>query len=141
MTETATSPGTYRHQAMAEVSADELFDFVTELGNLPRYFPAITHATHEQGNEYHVEAVVHGKPVSGKAWMDSDRGARSMRWGSEGPNDYHGELQITSAGADSAEIAIILHTTRAGGPGVDDGLRDAVANLTRTVAADVKGNR
>jgi hypothetical protein len=98
MTETATSPGTYRHQTIAEVSADELFEFVTELGNLPRYFPAITQASHEQGNEYHVEAVVHGRSASGRAWMESDREARSMRWGSEGPDDYHGELQITPTG-------------------------------------------
>jgi hypothetical protein len=136
MSETATWPGTYRHQASADVSADTLFAFVSELSNLPRYFPAITEATPRRGNEVHVEAVVHGRPVSGEAWMGTDPEERARRWGSECPNDYHGELRITPARAGSSELAITLHTTRAGGPSVDDGLRGAVLTLTRTAVAD-----
>jgi hypothetical protein len=56
------------------------------------------------GEEVHVVAEVEGTRREGEAWMAVDDAQRTLRWGSEGPNSYHGELQVAPA-ASGAEVA------------------------------------
>ncbi|MFL6119526.1 SRPBCC family protein [Actinophytocola sp.] len=128
---------TYTHTADADVSADVLFRFLADPRNLPRYFPQMTAAEPEGGESVHVEAEVHGHHVDGEAWVRPDESARRLAWGAEGPDDYHGELQIDEAGAGRSRITVALHSVReTAGDEVQKGLEQTVAALAQAATAD-----
>jgi hypothetical protein len=127
----------YQHTATADVDADELFAFLSHPENLPRYFPEMKVAEPRAGDNVHVEAEVHGERVASEAWLHTDPATRSLTWGAEGPDDYHGELRVTEAGPASSEITVTLHSVReAGADEVQQGLERTVAAMTHAVAAD-----
>lgn len=60
---------------------------------------------------------------------------RRVEWGSEGPNDYHGALEVGADADGGATVRVRLHTTRVpdGDPDVAAGLEDTVATIKRLV--------
>ncbi|MFK0247168.1 SRPBCC family protein [Amycolatopsis azurea] len=127
----------YSHTATIEMPADDLFTFLREPRNLPRYFPQMTQAEPEGGDAVHVEADVHGEHVEGEAWLKVDEGSRSLRWGAQGPHDYQGELSIEDSGPDTCRLTVTLHSVRdADDEEVQRGLEETVAALAHTATAD-----
>ncbi|KZB82966.1 SRPBCC family protein [Amycolatopsis regifaucium] len=127
----------YSHTATIDMPAAELFAFLREPRNLPRYFPQMTQAEPEGGDAVHVEADVHGQHVEGEAWLKVDEKSRSLRWGAQGPHDYQGELAIEDAGPASSRLTVTLHSVRdAEDEEVQRGLEETVAALAHTAAAD-----
>ena len=120
--------GEYKHSAKVKAASDTLFD----VRNLPKYMNRMTSAESTGKDEVHVTANVHGKEVAGKAEFHVDRAAKKLRWSSEGPNDYHGELSVTGVG-DSSEVTVHIHTTRAEGREIEEGVRKTVDNIVRLV--------
>ncbi|TDC50028.1 SRPBCC family protein [Jiangella ureilytica] len=128
---------TYTHSAEADIAAGTLFAFLAEPTNLPRYFPQMTAAEPRGGQSVHVEADVHGEHVGSEAWIRSDPAERTLSWGAEGPDDYHGELRIDEVAAGRSRITVNLHSVReAEGEEVQEGLERTVAALTQVATAD-----
>lgn len=124
-------------QATATVHATEgaLFDYLSQVGNLPDYFARMTSAAPGDGEEVHTTAQLpDGQQVEGDAWFRVDAGAHRIEWGSEGPHDYRGSLEVTATGGTS-EVAVRVHTTRVpdGDGAVQQGLDDTVATIKRLV--------
>lgn len=124
-------------QATTTVDADEnaLFDYLSQVSNLPHYFSRMTSAEPGDGREVHTTArLPDGQEVEGDAWFTVDHDARRIEWGSEGANDYHGSLDITGS-ATGAEVRANLHTTRVGDgdSGIERGLEDTLATIKRLV--------
>lgn len=128
---------TYTHTAEADVPADTLFRFLADPRNLPRYFPQMTAAEPEGGDTVHVEAEVHGQHVEGEAWVRPDMSTHRLEWGAEGPDDYHGELQVREVEPGRSRLTVSLHSVRqADGDEVQEGLEQTVAALAQAAAAD-----
>ncbi|WET76462.1 SRPBCC family protein [Amycolatopsis sp. QT-25] len=127
----------YRHTATIEMPADDLFRFLREPRNLPRYFPQLSAAEPQGGNAVHVEADVHGEHVEGEAWLKVDEGNRSLRWGAQGPHDYQGELSVEDDSPNACRLTVTLHSVRdADDEEVQRGLEETVAALAHTATAD-----
>jgi hypothetical protein len=125
----------FQAAATVEAGQDALFAFLSEVGNLPRYFPRMTFATPGEGEEVRTGAdLPGGQHVEGRAWFRVDSDAHRIEWGSEGPNSYHGSLEVDGS-AGSPEIRVRLHTTRVsdGDDEVRQGLVDTLANIKRLV--------
>lgn len=128
---------TYTHTAEADVPADVLFRFLADPTNLPRYFPQMTSAEPEGGDTVHVEAEVHGDHVEGEAWVRSDESARRLEWGAEGPDDYHGELEVEEVAPGRCRITVALHSVRDVDSHVmQEELEQTVAALAQAATAD-----
>ena len=109
--------------------AAAVFDYLSDIGNLPDYFSRLTSARPGDGEEILTTAKMpDGTEVQGDAWFRVDQSAQRLEWGSEGPSDYHGSLDVTAAG-DGAEVEVRVHTTR-----VDDGNQLAQDSITETLA-------
>ncbi|WP_215543948.1 SRPBCC family protein [Amycolatopsis sp. CA-230715] len=134
--------GTYRHTATADLPADDVFAYLRDPRNLPRFFPQMTEAEPTGGGEAHVEADVGGKHVEGEAWLRADEARRRLEWGAD-DDDYHGELEVAESSPGSCEITVVLHTERAEGGEIQRALEETVAALTHTAVAetDVDGAR
>ena len=74
---------------------DRTFDYLSDVGNLPRYMDSMTSAARTGPEEVHVTAEVPDQGTEeGEAWFRTDPTTRRVEWGSEGSSDYHGWLQV-----------------------------------------------
>ena len=72
------------------------------------------------------------RTVEGDAWFEVDDTDKTLAWGSEGPNDYHGRLTVAERGT-GARISVHLSTNRAAGGEIQDGLEQTLDNIRRLV--------
>jgi uncharacterized membrane protein len=129
--------GDFTGSTTVDVPPDALFDYLSDVGNLPDYFTRMTSAQRIDGREVHTTArMPDGQEVEGDAWFTVDDGSQRIEWGSEGPNDYHGYVDVTPSGEGSS-VEVHLHTTRVGDGDsqVDDGIRETLANIKRQAEA------
>lgn len=120
-----------------DASPEDLFAFLSDVGNLPRYFARMKTAEPAEGNAVHTTAELpDGSHVEGEAWFEVDRNAQHLSWGAEGPNDYHGSLDVSAAERGST-VQVTLHTNRveAGDHEVQQGL-DSTLDTIRTLVED-----
>ncbi len=124
--------GDYEADERIRVTADQLFDYLSDVANLPRYFPRMTSAEAVEGEEaVHVTAKTpDGHEVEGEAWFKVDRENKTLAWGSEGPNKYHGHLTVTGVGENSA-VAVTVSTTRAEGHQIQEGVDQTVETIKK----------
>lgn len=126
--------GDYKHSQEVDAPAGRLFDYLCDVRNLPRYFSAMTSAEPTGGDAVRVVADLGGTTREGEAWFRADRERRRLEWGSEGPNDYHGYLDVTGDGTTSA-VTVFLHTERHDSGEIDQGIMDTLAAVGRLVEA------
>lgn len=122
-----------------EASETVLFDFLSDVGNLPRYFARMTSASPGQGEEVHTTATLpDGTQVEGDAWFRVDDAAKHLAWGAEGESSYHGYLDVTGQDERSSSVEVHLHTTRveAGDPQVQQGVDQTLASIKHLVEAE-----
>ncbi len=126
----------YERSTTVEAEADALFDYLSDVGNLPRYFSRMTGAEPAGGEAVHVTAEIdeggEHKEVGGEAWFRVDDVARTIRWGSEGPNEYRGELEVSGEG-ETSEVTVRLHTMRDEEGEIEPELERTLANVKRLV--------
>ena len=133
----------YSRSTVIDASPDELFEYLSKVENLPKYFASVTEAHSVTGDKVHITAEPQpgeeGPPekVEAEATFEVDAEQRAIRWGSEGPHDYHGELQVIPAG-DRAKVEVTLHTQH-DDDGIDDGIDDTLRKIQEQVAAGRAG--
>ena len=87
--------------------ADAVFRFVSDVKNLPRYLPTV-HQAHAEGRErVALDGVADGHPYHSDGWFKAEPDARRLRWGSDGENDYAGQLEVTPS-SNSAKVTCTL---------------------------------
>lgn len=142
--------GDYERSTTVDVPVDDLFEFLSRVENLPRYMDRMTQAHSLAGDEVSVEARIEPgdvgadasddgeRTVRGEAWFRIDADNRSLSWGSEGPHDYSGELEVRPEGAGST-VTVRLHTTHEA-EGIEDGIDQTLANIQRIAGSDPEVN-
>jgi carbon monoxide dehydrogenase subunit G len=126
----------YQGTRVVRADADALFAFLSRVDNLPKYFPRITSAEQSDDEAVEVTAVIDPpgedeQTVTSEAWFRVDDERQQIEWGSEGPNDYQGDLEVTSEGDDS-RVSLSLHTD-ASHPGIQESLEETLATIARLV--------
>lgn len=124
--------GDYERSTTVAAPPGVLFDYLSDVGNLPHYFAAMKTAEPGEGNEVHTVAEVDGHRVEGDAWFTAEDGSRSMRWGSEGENDYAGELSVAGDG-DGSRVTVKLHSSHGEPEKIESGLEETLAAIKRNV--------
>lgn len=113
------------------VPTTALFGYLSDVANLPKYFSRMTSAQPGQGEEVRTTAKMpDGTEVQGDAWFRVDEQAQRIEWGSEGPSEYSGYLDVRPSG-DGSEVEVHLHTTRVepGDSEVQAGVEETLANI------------
>jgi hypothetical protein len=96
----------HTRSASFDAPADRLFDYLSDIENLPRYFDSMTSAEPAEDDAVRTTANVDGQKVEGEAWFRVDDDARRIEWGSEGPNDYSGWLRVAD-GNDGGHLRMV----------------------------------
>ncbi len=107
-----------------------VFDYVSEVANLPRYFDSMTSAEATGPEEVHVTAEVpDGGHQEGTAWFRVDEERRRLEWGSERTSSYSGWLEVGPDG-DGSEVRLGITMER---DDEDDGIGRTLDNLRRQI--------
>lgn len=124
--------GDHERSTTVDATPGQLFDYLSDVANLPHYFAAMVSAEPTGGDQVHTVAEVDGHRVEGDAWFTAEDGSRTMRWGSPGPNDYSGELSVAAEGSGS-RVTVRLHTSHGDTDTVDQGLDQTLVTIRRNV--------
>lgn len=128
--------GDYQRGQDVNAPADQLFDFLADVANLPRYFTSMTSAEPAEGDAVHVVASEHGRTHDAEAWFRVDAANRHLDWGSQGPSNYHGQLDVVGD-ATSSRVTVSLHTERADADAdsqnIEAGIRETLASIKSLV--------
>ena len=124
--------GDYEQSRDVNAPAQALFDYLADVRNMPRYFSSMTSAEPAEGEAVQVTAVVDGKEREGEAWFKVDRDRMHLDWGSEGPNNYHGRLDVTGDDA-ASRVLVALHTDNVEDQRIDQGLTETLDEVQRLV--------
>jgi hypothetical protein len=133
--------GNYESSTTVRMSPSELFEYLSDVENLPAYLPSLTSARRIGSDKVAVTAHIDppGGPeqdVRGEAWIKVKQAGRTLEWGAPGPNDYHGELDVDPGpDAGRSKLTVRVHTVRVEGQELQDGVDDAVQAIARAVEA------
>lgn len=128
---------TYTRETRVGVEAQAAYAYLSDVQNLPAYFPRITEAKATSGDEVETTAVIEPpgedkQTVHGTAWFKQDDAGQAISWGSEGPNDYHGEIDVDEDGSDRSVVRFTLHT-ESGHPGIEESIDETLATIRTTL--------
>jgi len=106
----------YEQSKAIAAPANEVFAWVSDVENLPKYLPPIKDAGIEgsasEGNPGERVKMLVEIPDRGEfeseGYFDMDAEARTMRWGAETERDYSGRLTVAEAGDGQSEVTVHL---------------------------------
>lgn len=133
--------GTYEQSIAVAVPPARLYAYLSDVDNLPEYMPRITQAhAVDDGEAVDVTARIdpegeEPQTVHGEAWLRVREEGRGLEWGSQGPNDYHGELDVDAADDGGSTLIVRLHRTHGGRPG-RSALREVVDQVKTLAERD-----
>jgi uncharacterized membrane protein len=131
--------GDYDDSITVNAPPERLFTYLADVGNLPRYLPRLREVTPLENGEFRVSARIDpdGQPerdVQGTAWMRVVAEGKRLEWGAEGPNNYHGSLNVEPGEVGgTARLTVTLHTEHAEGKQIQDGLAETLAGIRANV--------
>lgn len=125
--------GDYEKSQDVAAPAQQLFDYLSDVRNLPKYMNSMTSAEPADGEAVHTTAEVDGQTVEGEAWFRVDQDARRLEWGSEGNSGYRGALDVT--GDTISTVTVSLHTEEVESERITQGLLETLSEIKRLVEA------
>ena len=96
----------YHQSKKVQASADDVFDFVADIKNLPKYLPTVQKASPQQGERIQVEGEAGGHHYKSDGYFRVDKENRRLEWGSDGENNYSGSLEVKEAGDAASEVGV-----------------------------------
>ena len=132
--------GDYTSTTTVRIAPDKLFDYLSDVTNLPTYLPQMTSARPAGGDRVDVTAHIEppGQPerdVEGEAWVKVKEAGRTLEWGAPGPHDYHGELDVDAADDGASTLTLRLHTEHVDGPDLQHAVDETVQGLRSNLEA------
>lgn len=98
----------FKQTRSMQASAEEVFDFVTDLDNLPLYLPTVHRATPQGEDRIRIQGEAAGKGYDDTGYFQVDRDNRRMEWGSDGDSGYSGWLHVQERDLGTCEVLVEL---------------------------------
>jgi len=101
-----------RHYSRSQefaVPADQVFAFISDVGNLPKYLPPITSAEALPDEQVRLQGEVphHGK-IDGQGYFRVQKERKRMEWGANVGRDYSGSLTVADTGDGRSAMTVEL---------------------------------
>jgi len=91
----------YEYSVTIHSDADTVFDFVSDVRNMPKYMPTLDSAETEGPEKVHMHGEVRGHEYDADGELHIDKAARKLQWRSDSRSHYTGWLEVKPSGADS----------------------------------------
>lgn len=133
----------YTSTVSIDVSAERLWAYLSDVENLPEYLPQMTAANQTGDDTVEVTAQIDpsdspAREVQGEAWFTTESDGKTLTWGSEGPNNYRGQLDIDPRGQNTCDLTVTINSERAKGDDVQAGVQRTAEGI-KTAAESKQG--
>ena len=106
----------YEQKQIVAAPANEVFAWVSDVENLPKYLPPIKDAGIEgpaaegsPGERVRMQVEIPDRgEFESEGYFDVDADGRTMRWGAESDRDYSGWLTVSEIGDGESEVTVHL---------------------------------
>jgi carbon monoxide dehydrogenase subunit G len=102
----------YEQSEIIHASPDMVFEFVSDVRNLPKYLPTVDRAEPQGPDRVSLHGKANGREYTSDGHFHADRNAKRIEWGSDGENRYSGALQVTPSGGGSQVTVHIVYAPR-----------------------------
>jgi hypothetical protein len=102
--------GEFRGRISIGQPAAEVFGFLSDPGNMPRYLPTVRKAELQGPGRILMEGEADGHAYRDEGWLKLEADALRMRWGSGRVPDYEGMLEVLPV-AQGSEVSLRLSIT------------------------------
>ena len=136
--------GEYSDTLTVDAPAAQVFDFVADIKNMPKYLPTTKQASDAGPERVHVEGSAGGHDYVAEGYLRPDREALRMEWGAD-EGYYKGSMDLDDQGGGKTEVTIRISLLGAppgaperpdGGPDdsdVREGLRKGLESIRNHV--------
>lgn len=98
----------YQRSRRIQASPDDVFAFVTDIGNLPTYVPTIQSVETIGDGRIRLHGKVGDSTFDDEGWFRVDHNQRGLEWGAE-THDYHGWMTVAAADDDADATQVVTH--------------------------------
>lgn len=131
---------THTSSVQINVSAEHLWSYLSDVENLPEYLPQMTSAHRTSGDKVQVTAKIDpsdqpAREVEGEAWFTVKEEGKTLTWGSEGPNNYGGQLDIDTVSDSVCELTVRINSERAQSDDVEAGVQRTAEGIKQVAEA------
>ncbi|MCU0569584.1 MAG: SRPBCC family protein [Oculatellaceae cyanobacterium Prado106] len=88
--------------------ADRIFEYLSDVQNVPEYLPTVTHAERQSGEHIRTQGHAGNHEYDSDGHFRIDHQQHRLEWGSDGENDYSGWLEVNGSG-DQSEVKVHIH--------------------------------
>lgn len=88
---------------------DSIFDFLSDVGNLPQYLPTVKNAQPQQGERIRTQGQSGEHSYDSDGHFRVDKQRHRIEWGSDGENDYSGWLEVQSDSEARSQVKVHIH--------------------------------
>ena len=108
----------YEETTTIQASPQEVYDFVSDVSNLPKYLPTTKSAQQQSSERVRVQGEAEGHQYDSDGYFRTNGANERLTWGAD-EDYYSGWLDINSQGDNSSEVTV--HITFTGGPPAGQG--------------------
>lgn len=98
----------YEHTATVNSSPEQVFDFVSNIDNLPRYLPTVKNAMSQGRERVRVQREAGEHHYDSEGYYRVDKTRHRIEWGSDGEHQYHGWLEVKADEAAATTVTVHL---------------------------------
>ena len=102
------SANEFEESITVDAVADNVFDFVSDVKNVPQYLPTVKNAQPQQGERIRTQGQVGERTYDSDGHFRVDKQSHRIEWGSDGENDYNGWLEVQDQEARSL-VTVHIH--------------------------------
>lgn len=107
--ENTASSTEFEQSTTVAAPADSIFDFISDVRNVPQYLPTVKSAQPQQGERIRTQGQAGDRSYDSDGHFRVDKQARRLEWGSDGENDYRGWLEVHGKGDSQSQVKVHIH--------------------------------
>lgn len=113
----------YERSRLVQASPDDVFAFVSDVGNLATFVPTVSAVEPQVGDRVRIHGTIHDRTFVDEGWFHVEEGRRRVEWGTD-EHDYAGWLSVAGDNGGTqvvAHLSLPPYVTPSGAP-ISDGL-------------------
>ena len=99
----------FERSITVSAGADSIFEFISDVKNVPQYLPTVKNAQPQQGERIRTQGQAGDRSYDSDGHFRVDKQSRRLEWGSDGENDYSGWLEVQGSGGSQSEVKVHIH--------------------------------
>jgi len=99
----------FEQSITVSASADSIFEFISDVKNVPQYLPTVKSAQPQAGERIRTQGQAGDRSYDSDGHFRVDKQAHRLEWGSDGENDYKGWLEVQGNGESQSQVKVHIH--------------------------------